>query len=329
MAYSFSQLGVYERCPARYKFQYIDKAKPSYVNQDLARLGVNVHTAIEKDDVAFVMNSVEGRNMYYYAKELLKSIPKERTFELKLAIDENGLPVSFDSDKAFLRGVIDLVAGFTLYDWKTGFKEPTPAQMGMYYLLCTGNDIYVNSAVYVMLRSQKAVMVDLDYQLMDDAKKWIEKTVTSITRDKEFERRVGKSCDYCPYRQNCLEALGESEDTQQNRLAKYIVLSSELDEIKSDLKKYVQETGLTVKSGEIEFGTNITEFLTVKSKPKLLEALKSANLIENFATISSDQYPNLLEMHPEFSCHFKRSIRETVGIKKFSLNALEGVNLRE
>jgi len=316
MAYSFSALDTYVRCPARYFFKYIQKETPLFTNDGFANLGKNIHSAIEHNDISYVMDSVEGIGMYRYAMSVC---PRGARHEVKLAVNRDGQAVSFDAKDAFVYGIIDAIHDGCIYDWKSGYKEPSPRQLGVYHLLAEANEIPIYKLVFVMLRKQTITEVQADYELFEATKKWLQQTIDEIERCTDFYPKPSSTCLYCEYVKKCTEKHVIDTDTPEAILQAYIMASNAKQALSEQLKRYVIETGKNVTTGEFEFGVTRSEVLSVRNKKELIEVLRADGLLEQFSTIESKDYKKLLAEYPQYSNFFKTSFRNTVGLTGISI----------
>jgi hypothetical protein len=124
-AHSYSGLNKFETCPRQYEWRYIDRNRePSTEATDW---GTRVHGVFEDRINGDTAPLPEGMGQFQWALTPIiqaKAAGACVLTEHKIAMDECGKPVVFDSDKAYVRAIIDLaILGKTygmLGDFKTG-----------------------------------------------------------------------------------------------------------------------------------------------------------------------------------------------------------------
>jgi hypothetical protein len=199
--WSLSSLGTYEKCPAQYKYGYIDKL-PRKQNISAAR-GVSFHAVMEgylKGDLTTV--STELSFYQGFLDELKKAGARA---EEKLSVDRQWNPVEWDG--AWWRGILDCLVFPTpeeaiIYDWKTGKIYPDHDDQKALYSLAV-------LSVFPAVRFVRAIHVYLD--LGKNEQKGYSQSqvhmlrdfwgnrVARLERDVDFIPHPGFYCRYCSF----------------------------------------------------------------------------------------------------------------------------------
>jgi CRISPR/Cas system-associated exonuclease Cas4 (RecB family) len=318
MTYSFSRLSTYKACPRRFKFQYIDEIPDP--SGDAARFGSLVHEALENDDVSMVMEDELAYLMFQRGRGILQSLGKEVIGkEKKLAIDNKGNPCDFFDERAIFRGVIDVLGNDFILDWKTGFKLPSPLQLGTYQLLAEAHGFYVSELKYAMLRFDKFETVYASPEIYNEALKFISETITNIEKDVDYNRNIDSHCDYCPYVAYCRDGLKDSI-RMEDKAMELLLLQAQTKQVKELLKRYIEETGSDIQTDSGIYGRKEKVSLTCKNKKGLVKTLADEGILDKYSEVKSSDYDRLLSEHPEYEDMFKKSIRNSYGFKEFSIS---------
>lgn len=313
MKYSYSGLSMFEECKRKWKYHYVDKVPVNETDKYYLVLGSTVHEALEHEDVSLVLNDGVAYHMYKTGVEFLKTIDV-RAKELKLGIDSQGLPVAFDSPDVKFRGVIDILTkDGSIYDWKTGYKKPSPRQLYMYMLLAGAHGYNVNSVGYIMLRTNEIDIFPIDVEAFNASKAWLVKTIQAIEAETEFQQSVSNRCEYCPYVERCIE-------TAYNPLQKYLLLKNALKNVEGKIKEAVLSTGEDFQFGDYVYGMEEKSSIRCVNKKALAEELKQEGLFEEYSEVVSGSYNRLLEEHPEYEKFFKSQIRHSYGLKETTIS---------
>lgn len=326
MVYSHSSLATFEQCKTKFRFMYLDKLEQEFTNKKLADIGSKVHLAIEHNDDAYVLDNMEAFVMFNYAKQLLNDIHEEKQFELHLACDKYGNHVNYDSSKALLHGVVDMVAGFKLYDWKTGYATPTPVQLGIYFLLATANDIKLDELIYIMLRKQTFSSLIPNYDLLSSTRKWLTQIISQIESETEFLPSPGRHCAFCPFSQKCSAENEIYAESPEHWLACYVSATVRRQQLLLNLKEFVQKTGTSIKYMDFEFGISSKETISAIDKKKLMDKLRYDGVLSALANIEPSEYPALLKQFPGYSKFFRRTLRDTIGFKELEVQPQLDIN---
>ena len=290
MAYSYSRINTYDKCPLRFKRAYIDRIKAPVA--DMLLSGGAVHKFCEiyvrtcrKLGYETYLNGVEDLALQafaeaklpsylqdecmvlcrYFAETHLIDLKANALIETKLAINKEGKKVDWFASDVYFRGIFDYAEtkedSAYIVDYKTGFKKDYDTfQLKIY--------AWLMSKIYPNLKKFK-VDIDLirfevlegkEFGLDDIAKveKMVSKKIEVIEQDSKFEPAPGSHCIYCPYSDRCTaisDIVEESkeEDIGLNLAKEVIVLETQLKHKKELLKSYCGNYG-AVKINDIEFG---------------------------------------------------------------------------
>jgi len=275
-----------------------------------------VHEGLEHDDLKYVVNDVIAYHMFLVGKGYMDALEDIKGKEVKLAINAQGQPVDFFDESALFRGVIDVLGENYILDWKTGYKTPSPLQLGAYQLLAEAHGHYPHELKYCMLRQDYFETVYATPELFNEARDFIITTIQQIESDTEHIRNVAAHCDYCPYINECKLSLA---NTPEAKALELLLCQAKVKQLREGLKEYIQETGneIITNSGIYAYTEKVSRRCT--KKHDLMSCLKDKNLLEEYSEVKSSEYDRLLEEHPEFEIYFKNSIRNTYGFKEFKI----------
>jgi len=139
MRLSYSGWSTHNKCPAQYKYSYIDKL-PRGEMGDAAKRGTEIHDGVE----AFLTGATDGPPMQvrHTYGQWLDGLRRGRKLhpELKWAVTPQWQLTDFDNTEAAWRGVMDLYVnptessiGLDIYEWKTGQIYPEHALQAELY----------------------------------------------------------------------------------------------------------------------------------------------------------------------------------------------------
>lgn len=223
-AWSFSRLSVYEQCPAKAKYQIIDKL-PTSQNDAMAR-GNNIHKMCEK----YVKGQLDALpeelqlfdeefdqlyNMFHYQQNGVTVRPEE-----KWAFTKTWVPTDYFGVNTFLRVVVDCAilnekeGRLTIIDYKTGkIRDGYDDQLNLYA-----------AAGFAMFPGVSTISTELWYldqgeikgggeEVDDDGKpiglyerdshdslvKAWDKRIKSMIVDKRFAPKPSNLCRWCDF----------------------------------------------------------------------------------------------------------------------------------
>ena len=227
--YSFSKMNLYEMCPKKFDYNYIQKLGIWVPNLATER-GSYIHLLLENDTkgkpttykFTLIDDEIQQECIDIYENfkktdlgEYYFSPPAEAEVDFGVKRTENGLePCSYYDKEALFRGKIDHFINhenglLTMADWKTGKVSafPAPLQLAMYALwgfLKYPEVSYVETAfVYVEHQEAEKPYTFKREHLQALTKKVIEKIV-EIEVSKEYPKKETVLCNYCEYRKSGL-----------------------------------------------------------------------------------------------------------------------------
>lgn len=234
MRISYSAFDTYNRCPLKYKFQYIDwvkvPEKPEFFFGALVHEVVQM--ALRRDPI---IPKVEDLEKFYKSKWREEIFPDKLTsqqyFDLGLEMIKNfhesykpGLRKVVAAEKRFqiplgkhtLSGIIDRVdklpfGAFEIIDYKTNKSLPTQEEVDTDQQLATyaiavqtlwpeASDMRLS---LYFLKHNSLMTTARTTDQIEDTKKIIIKTADKIEKTKEFKPRENKFCNWCDYQYLC------------------------------------------------------------------------------------------------------------------------------
>lgn len=211
-AWSYSRINVYEGCPRRAKYQFVDKV-PEKESDAIVR-GKNVHMV-----AAAVLNGQEPplsvtpddiNVLRPWEKQLKALIAMGAKAELQVAFDIDWAQTDWFGRMAWLRIVYDVIVPpssgrrVLVIDFKTGKpRESHEDQLSLYgcgaQAMYPGQDEYEVCFVYLDHPSRPPLQrTYTEKEAFDNRTKW-EERASVMLRDTTFPTRVGPGCRWCPY----------------------------------------------------------------------------------------------------------------------------------
>jgi putative RecB family exonuclease len=238
--YSYSKIATYEQCPRKFKYQYIDKIpverKPQIhfdrgklfhllleFNGDLNKIKetkdwkeIKEHGLLSKEQIQEVFKIYKT----FISEKPGKDIVNKKVFmkEFPLGLNQDLELVPYNSDEVLLRGYID--AAYLIddrddicivVDWKSGkYKEPEKqsyAQLLWYSLGLFSKNPYLEKImlVFAYVEHNKINTKIVQRKDIDKYKKALFDKIQKIEIDTEFEKEETALCDWCDFREVCLE----------------------------------------------------------------------------------------------------------------------------
>lgn len=215
LAVSVSKINAFRTCKHKYKLAYIDKVEQEQFG--FFKKGSDIHKAFENVSLApggeenpvvsgFFASDV-GRK---YLPMILRA-EKEVPFGLKV---QNGgiVPCGFSDEDAFFHGIIDVLNGNTILDYKTGkkkefkdqdwkqlmfyaawlfLKHPEYSEVNISYLYVEHNH---ENALTVKREHLNAIIKKLLLSVSD---------ILNFVKNPTEEHRCSQLCEYCGCRKHC------------------------------------------------------------------------------------------------------------------------------
>ena len=239
--YSASRLAVYEQCPRKFRYKYVDKIEVPFEPSLPLTRGKIIHHFLEfhekltlKESIAKMKLDKQITESPFYTKEVVKDciviyqnftktdFAKELFAQLELGTELHlGLnyklePCSYKGDEVLFRGMIDRVSVekqedlVYIIDWKSGkdksqgaYKQ-TPDQL-MHYGSWYFSKFPVDTIklLYVFVEHNTKLEYTLHRTKVDDYKKALLRPIIRAERDDEFIINPTPLCDFCDFRFLC------------------------------------------------------------------------------------------------------------------------------
>lgn len=205
MAYSYSAISTYKKCPAKYNFAY-NRRLPRGPAGPAAQRGLRLHQSVEnlllgKTDT--LDSEIEHYEDFFKS---LRDIGAEP--ETKWGVTDDWQQCGFDDEAARLRGIVDirlpLDGSVALYELKTGkVYEEHMQQMNMYATveLAKGDTKEVQViATYLDQNTTK----DITYtaSMLNEYKAMWNRTMDMIDAEHNWMANPQFSCKWCDYRKD-------------------------------------------------------------------------------------------------------------------------------
>lgn len=199
--YSVSKIACYETCPRQYQGKYLQgiKDKPG----PAAKRGNEIHLQAEhylNGNIRGLPDSLKKLDREY--KSLKRAKP---LVELKLAVTEDWEPCGFFDDKAWARGVLDVVAQMEdemiIIDHKTGRiydYHVNQAEMYAALLAASTPSEYYNVEFWYTDQGETRNWEFSSDDIPGIRKKWDTKAKNIMSAKKFHQTPSDKACKYCP-----------------------------------------------------------------------------------------------------------------------------------
>ena len=203
--YSYSSIKTYEECPAKYKFSRILRLpQPS---GPAAERGTLIHAVIEEAlngglvllsaDVEHLANSIE-----VWRKSGAQS-------ELEFAFDKHWHEVSYKSDSAIFRGIIDLYMEHedhaVVIDFKTGKERDYQDQVRVYSAAILATKPHINSVrniiEFIDLKKAKEYTA-IRRENLNELKSLLIGRLMAVELDTIYAPNPNQFCKWCHYRKD-------------------------------------------------------------------------------------------------------------------------------
>ncbi len=298
--YSHSKINTYLNCPLSFKYGYLME-KEITGSQAEFQVGSGLHSFLEKYQKALfkigqemdydigdiLLNEVAER----YVKRSVRAdiietglkvldwftIPKSEdqiviSFENKIALDKNFKKCPYESDKAFVRSIVDRYmiyeSGITddgeihgnkliVIDFKFWRKPDIKPDIQLYLYawilynsLADSYDLSPEITIEIWnMRYQKIEREIVSYEKIEsESKKFID-NISVIEKDEKFDGRLGEKCLYCNNFPYC-EAVDRSEGGSK-LVSQYLEAKSKASKTEKELKEYILENGNIDVSGKM------------------------------------------------------------------------------
>jgi CRISPR/Cas system-associated exonuclease Cas4 (RecB family) len=199
LPWSYSRLSTYEKCPAKFKYSYIDKIKGP--KHPAAARGTEIHESIEN----FLNGGKELHEVATPYKHVFKEIRAHDPFvEEKVAFTAKWKLAPWDDcwgraaiDSAYIYG-----NRVEVQEWKTGKMYDDHAEQRALYLLLAmvkwpAGQVYRHQTYYLDLGKKKSLEVTKDELI--GAREDFTARVTIMASDDVLAARPGPYCGYCNF----------------------------------------------------------------------------------------------------------------------------------
>ena len=230
--YSFSKINLFETCPRKFKYKYIDKIRTEFKMNDVLEKGSYIHLMLEE----LAKNDMVAQNVAYNFKhsteeqiQEYKGIfhdfvfsdighhylnnPEQKFFgaevEFGVIIEEGKWrSTSYWNKKALFRGKIDHANSgdgtMHLLDWKSGKVSafPAPLQLVMYAVWCFLEfpDVHTVQTAFVYLEHGKEKQYIFKREILEALMKKVAEKIYNIEHETEFPMNETKLCEFCEFR---------------------------------------------------------------------------------------------------------------------------------
>lgn len=226
MNYSYSRLSMFDRCPKKFHYKYIELYS---ITDDSAvfEKGRYLHSLLEHypniPEFKFEFLDVEDKKDLFIeqihslckyepkVKFLLKNcIAREQQFYLER--DINLSLVNCEKDDQLINGVIDYVGKVTdsviLCDWKSGQTQKYASfeQLKLYSIWAFNEFPEINNIILFLYFIEQNLYLRLDLNRDKDfevIKQNVLNKINTIETTKEYNKIKKEDCQYCPYFQEC------------------------------------------------------------------------------------------------------------------------------
>lgn len=204
MRWSLSSLGTYEKCPAQYKYAYIEKLPRGAQSAPAAR-GTQLHSDVESVLRGITKALPDEISKYDQLIQELKG--QENYPEHKIALTNTWEPTEWDSADCWWRGILDLKlvtspTEVTVIDWKTGKIYPNhDDQKSLYSIAVFAESPAVRRVraqhIYLDLGKTREKIYDRD-QMHELRSMWTTRAY-KLEKETEWLPHPSFNCRYCPY----------------------------------------------------------------------------------------------------------------------------------
>ena len=225
MSFSYSKISLYERCPKKYFFKYIEKIVVPFEDKPVFEKGRFIHHILEHypdlPEFKFKFKEVEDcKNKYLTETNKLITNNKKVNFflnkdillhrEKEFFLDENLKEVK-TREESIINGIIDYVGQYNdniiLVDWKTGLTQKFASlnQLKFYSLYIFNNFLTINKLkVFLFFVEQDAyIHEDITREDSEKIKEKYLNLIENISTDQEYKCKKKEDCISCEYYEIC------------------------------------------------------------------------------------------------------------------------------
>jgi CRISPR/Cas system-associated exonuclease Cas4 (RecB family) len=208
MAHSYSSWSTYTKCPALYKYQYLDRIGKKTTSPQMER-GTAIHQSVE-DYILKKADKLHPEIHVNWGEYVYRLMITSRCEpEVKWAFDKRWNRVEFDDPNAYIRGVLDLKwenpidAG--IKEWKTGkvyddhvFQRNLYGLVGL-ELLPEYSTISVEGVYFDQNKKKQPPPEEFRRKDLKMMRTLWKDRLNLIERDKTFAPNPNYGCKYCQF----------------------------------------------------------------------------------------------------------------------------------
>jgi len=221
--YSYSKINIWERCPYKFKLQYIDNIKIPFTKNFAMIRGSYLHHCIEhhssgKDFKTTKIFDEENKEESLKNLEIFRNseigkyyLSQNGNNEISFAIEkssESYKVCSYNSINAIFKGKIDysFIKDNELYliDWKSGKynEEQNYEQLKLYsiWAFMKYKDIKTIHCSYVYIDHLKENKLIINRDELEYNTQYLDSFINKIENDNLFKRNEISLCEYCDFR---------------------------------------------------------------------------------------------------------------------------------
>jgi len=223
--FSYSRISLYNQCPKKYQYRYIDKLPTkSYAH---LKKGTNVHTILENiENLIEYSNNDEYKEAYPIAvnfynsdlgKDILQRDDTKSVREFEFFLDYNLYPTDKKENALFI-GYIDRInidyknKCIDIIDYKTGkykelkYQDFTQLIIYAVYFLQRYNIIDEVKLRFVYVEHLRENTLILNRNAIENHKQLLKENIVRIlksTQNNDFKCNRTKLCDWCDFQEYC------------------------------------------------------------------------------------------------------------------------------
>ena len=240
--YSTSRIALWNQCPRKFKYNYIDKVPREFKDDTPLKKGFCVHLLLENKIKKYAKDYLkklikkenisddiirESKKIYRnfiespLGKEIFSYFPLGVELEVGLKIEDKQLVTcEFSDQDCLFRGKIDYVCvdketnKVMVIDWKTGkdksegtFKQ-SPDQL-IFYATWYFHNFPVDEIelMYIFVEHGTKSSYTLKRENLKTYIRYLLESIQKIEADDKFEKHIGPLCNWCEYKKHCDEDI--------------------------------------------------------------------------------------------------------------------------
>lgn len=204
--FSYSRYSTYQRCPAKFKFSYIEKLQVPAIPSIAADRGTLIHKTIE-DHLNSVPNAEVHEDIRQHWGQWIMGLRVAGVKpEVKWAFTRDWQPCDFEAPDYWVRGVWDghilRDKKATVYDWKTGREYDSHKDQAYLYAMAAMTvhpEVDEVDVHFVYLDAKRSTPRYFSRSMYDIHKaQWIS-WLTAIENETLWPPRPDYTCRWCPF----------------------------------------------------------------------------------------------------------------------------------